>query len=774
MQLKRHATEYSENTEKRKSCGSPGCRFAADWAPRKAQRSFALRYLRPLLLVIAIGRLESIAQDKASRPEQLRSEIAYRDGTFILISDLQERLTKTRYHAKGNVQILFQDIVITGEEAEYDTETREGFTTGPTHFSQNQQWLTCSKSEFNLSTQTGKFYDASGFTDREFFLTGRTIYKTGRDTYRVDNGVVTTCPEPRPKWSFSAARTSVKVDRTARLHNPVFKIKGVPIFYSPYLIIPMEKKSRSSGLVPFHTGTSSSKGRFFSEGYYQTLGKSADMTIYGDYFTERGLALGGLFRIRPSSTTRFDLDAYGINDKLDQSGVRLIVDGEARLKDNWRAIAKVNITSSFSFRQAFADSFRSATVSQERATAFMTHNSGSFSTNIAFQREEVVFPVRNLVIRKLPSLEFLSLGTPLGRSPLSFELRASMDAMSRADSSMETQGPIQRLDLYPRLALRLPSVKGFSLAPSIGIRETYYGARISADSPYGVVNQGLHRRYADVSVDMRTPVLQRDFNSSWSGKFRHTVEPFITYRWIHGIDELDKTIRFDEADAIADTNELEYGIMNRFFRERQTGAGIKGMYEFMAIGLVQKYYFDPSFGGAFKPDSINAFRPLDTVTGFYQTGLMHAMAPISAFFQFNPRGGIHHDLRADYDIKLQRWRNTSFTSIWQQGKFIAQGTYFLTLPVEPGLSASNQLQGQIGYGLPTRGFSASMTVSYNFQTAQLLNSQSRFGYNWNCCGIATELTQYDLGLRTETRFSFSFTLKGIGSFGNLRRPESLF
>ena len=67
------------------------------------------------------------------------------------------------------------------------------------------------------------------------------------------------------------------------------------------------------------------------------------------------------------------------------------------------------------------------------------------STNIAFERQEVIFPVRSLVIRKVPSLEFLSLGTPLGRSPFILSFRTSLDGMSRADSLMQTQRLTQRL-----------------------------------------------------------------------------------------------------------------------------------------------------------------------------------------------------------------------------------------------------------------------------------------------------------------------------------------
>ncbi len=102
------------------------------------------------------------------------------------------------------------------------------------------------------------------------------------------------------------------------------------------------------------------------------------------------------------------------------------------------------------------------------------------------------------------------------------------------------------------------------------------------------------------------------------------------------------------------------------------------------------------------------------------------------------------------------------------------GTYFKTNALEPGTFSAHQVQGQLGYGMPGTGFSASIALSYDIQTSKLLNSHTRASYMWDCCGIALELQQFDLGLRTERRFTFSFTLKGIGSFGSLKRPESLF
>ena len=140
------------------------------------------------------------AQD--SNKEQIRTELNYRDGTVLLLSDSQSRITQTLYRAEGHVKITFQDTIATGDEAQYDMDTRAGFLTGHVRFSQKDQWLTCSRAEFNFNSQTGVFYDASGYTDRQFSIKGRTILKTGPDTYRLEDSFVTFLPGKTAQMGF--------------------------------------------------------------------------------------------------------------------------------------------------------------------------------------------------------------------------------------------------------------------------------------------------------------------------------------------------------------------------------------------------------------------------------------------------------------------------------------------------------------------------------------------------------------------------------------------
>ena len=720
-----------------------------------------VRLLIALFLTTAFAASGGLAQNGAD--EQVRTEIYGRDGTVTLTSDVQEKIGPS-YVARDNVSLTYRDILITSGAIEYNDETFEGGISGGARFSQGEQWFSCSHAEFSFITQTGVFYNAVGNTDKDFLVSGQAIYKTGPDTYLIENGSATTCQDRVPKWSFSASRAEIRADNTARLRNAVFRVKGLPVLYTPYLVLPTGKRERSSGFIPFNTGTSTTKGRMFSQGYYQTLGRSADILVRGDYFTLRGIALSGDFRARPNADSRLDLHLYGIKDKLDQGGFHIAAEGETLLNDDWRAVIHANIYSNFAFRQAFAENLESATVPTEKFLGFLTRNRNSFSVNITFSRDMVLFTETPLITKKTPSVEIVFLGTPLDRLPFVFDFRAGLEGLSRSDGLIDTGSLTQRLDVFPRVTARLPSLAGFSVTPSIGVRETYYSARIAPDEPSGVLHDGFHRRYFDLEVDVKTPVLERDFYSLWAGSFRHSLEPGFTYRRIAGIGDTSEIIRFDHEDAIANTNEIEYGIINHFTND----GGVDGRREFASFGITQKYYFDPTFGGAFMEGRANSFYPLHSLTGFYQTGQPRKFSPISVVFQLSPQSGIYNDFRADYDVKQRKWRNASLSTLWEQGDFFLTGAYFILRPDEPGLLTGNHVQGQIGYGASDRGFSASLAASYNLDAEQWLYSRARLSYAWDCCSLSAEVNQYDLGLRTESRVSASFGLKGIGNFGSAR------
>src|SRR6185369_2150897 len=126
-------------------------------------------------------------------------------------------------------------------------------------------------------------------------------------------------------------------------------------------------------------------------------------------------------------------------------------------------------------------------------------------------------------------------------------------------------------------------------------------------------------------------------------KFRHVIEPYLIYRRIAGIDNFNSIIRFDYVDAIADTNEIEYGISNRFYTRRSTESVGKNVahvpgeknslatqpYEALTITVRGKYFFDPYFGGALIPGRRNQFYPIDTLSGFAYGAVPRKFSPVN-------------------------------------------------------------------------------------------------------------------------------------------------
>jgi hypothetical protein len=94
---------------------------------------------------------------------------------------------------------------------------------------------------------------------------------------------------------------------------------------------------------------------------------------------------------------------------------------------------------------------------------------------------------------------------------------------------------------------------------------------------------------------------------------------------------------------------------------------------------------------------------------------------------------------------------------------------------EPGTFPGNQLTTVVQFGDETSGFYGGARVGYDFtdrftsetdiSAGRLLNTRSFVGYGWDCCGVQFNYNTFKAGLRSESSFSFTFSLAGLGSFG---------
>jgi LPS-assembly protein len=779
----------------------------------------------------------------------------------------QEKIGEV-YRLRGDVEIHYRNYVLRADEVTYDSDT--GNATAAGHFrldgGPNDEHIRASHGSYNLTTETGRFYDVTGTTGfrlqgmREvltssapFSFTGKMVEKTSSDHYVVYDGNVTTCELPKPMWQFEAHKVTVDVAGNASIYRSSFWLHGFPIFWFPYATHPVNREARHSGfLIPTAT-RSSVKGNVVGDEFYWAINRSLDATIGGEYYSTRGWSQRGELRARPSDTSYFDLNFFGVIDRgiavPTSTGPQLLREGgqEVRVLSGgnfygFRAVSNVDYLSSFLFRLAFNDVFTQAINSEVKSQAFLAKDFDGYSFSGMLERYQNFFQLANsdgtltnppvfqdVQIWHTPSLDASTVDRDLGHS-FFWAFDASSAGLSRSEPGFSTANLLERYDFNPEISLPL-LYRGWSVRPALAIHETYYSERLVN----GVtIPDATNRQALDGSVEIRPPTLERVFNREVFGrKLKHVIEPLIVYRLVTGVNDFANILHFDERDILSNTHEVEYGFTTRLYAKRKAASitecdtqsmnalavgspapeqtvpwgrsstlqnqpCVKGpeVREVATWEVFQKYFLDPTFGGALVTGQRNVFTTTQELTGIAFLTKPRHLSPLVSRMRFATGRRTNTEWDLDYDFQLGRINSSTLLVNYNLGPVtVGGGDAFLEIPqaqntgpipVEGtcGPSTANtaptckfqQFRVALGYGgLNRRGFSSAASFGLDAEIKQLQFATAQTTYNWDCCGMTLEYRRYAIAnVRNENLFRFTFTLANIGSFGNLRRQERLY
>ncbi|MCI5224694.1 MAG: LPS-assembly protein LptD, partial [Candidatus Electrothrix sp. AR4] len=106
----------------------------------------------------------------------------------------------------------------------------------------------------NLNRETGTFNNALIVRQyKNMHIEGRVIEKTGDITYHIEDGWLITCKlqdGEAPPWSFHAADANITDGGYAFLKHATFRIKNIPVFYSPIMLLPAKRTRQTGFLFP--------------------------------------------------------------------------------------------------------------------------------------------------------------------------------------------------------------------------------------------------------------------------------------------------------------------------------------------------------------------------------------------------------------------------------------------------------------------------------------------------------------------------------------------
>lgn len=734
---------------------------------------------------------------------------------------------------EGNVDARIGTYRLQADKVTLYEATNKVVAEGNVVFDQgDQQRITGTRAEWNTRTKTGFFLNSTGFTNRtqdgtRLYFTADRIERVSLDTIIADNADVTACEEEVPKWSFHSRRVKIKTGDKVRMVSPVMRVKKIPIMYLPYASVSIKQRDRASGFLTPTLGGSGAKGFRISEAYFQTLGRSADATLRADLYSRRGIGFGAELRTRANSRSFLNAGFYAVKDRIlgpkedaqhpNQGGSSFFIDAVHYFPNGFLAVADVNITSNLAFRQVFSDSIQQAISPDERSLVFVTKNYHDYSFNFRLNSQVTSLLDSRIRIRELPSVTLDKRPSPLNwfrNFPIYFSFEGGAEGVSRKETATDlvafraeagrdpiiTPSIVQRFDFHPQLEIPL-DLNGWNLTTTLGGRATYYSNSIDPVAKL-ILSRDLVRGYGELELELRPPALARNFrNPDGLVRFRHVIEPYVVYRRIGGLDNFDRIVRFDIVDAVADTNELEFGISNRFYTRRSTESvtgkattqpkGSKASlssqpYEALTITVRGKYFIDPTFGGALKPGVRNQFYPVNTFSGFSYGGAPRRFSPLNVEVRYRPTRNLSADFRSDLDTHGGGLRAMAATFEVRNKLVQAFSTFYYTRAVElvptlaryalangrePGTLRGSQWSPQLFIGNPEKGLFGGVALFFDFQqhpfagNRSLISSTTTIGYSWNCCAVTVQDFTFNVGARNENRIVFAFRLNGIGTFG---------
>ncbi|EOI1328740.1 MULTISPECIES: LPS assembly protein LptD [Citrobacter] len=192
---------------------------------------------------------------------------------------------------QGNSRLQADEVQLHQKEAPDQPEpVRTVDALGNVHYDDNQVILKGPKGWANLNTKDTNVWEG------DYQMVGRQgrgkadlMKQRGENRYTIlENGSFTSCLPGSDTWSVVGSEViHDREEQVAEIWNARFKLGPVPVFYSPYLQLPVGDKRRSGFLIPNAKYTTKNYFEFYLP-YYWNIAPNMDATITPHYMHRRG------------------------------------------------------------------------------------------------------------------------------------------------------------------------------------------------------------------------------------------------------------------------------------------------------------------------------------------------------------------------------------------------------------------------------------------------------------------------------------------------------
>ena len=216
--------------------------------------------------------------------------------------------------ASGDVEMRQGDRTLNAQYLKVNLVTKNAVAKGRVLLNERGDTLACEELKMNLDDRRGQVDNAKIFIkSQNFHIDGKEIKSLGQDVYHVEKGVITTCDGDNPFWRIDAKKIDVTLDGYAKVQGSTFKVKGVPIAYFPYLVVPV-KTNRQSGFLFPEVSNTRRKGFQFDNSFFWAISPSSDATFWLDIASKKGPGIGVESRVVTGKDSWLRFYSYYANE----------------------------------------------------------------------------------------------------------------------------------------------------------------------------------------------------------------------------------------------------------------------------------------------------------------------------------------------------------------------------------------------------------------------------------------------------------------------------
>jgi len=218
------------------------------------------------------------------------------------------------FEAIGNVVVLSGNETLYGERAHFNLESSEVTIEGNVRIISKDITIYGSKIFYDIRKKLLNMENVRVLTN-DFNIVADKLERRSDKLYYAKKAEFTTCKDCTESWKIYGEELNIELSQYVTIKHALVKVKGIDIFYLPYIAIPIKNKRESGLLFPTFLSRAN-EGLSYQQPVYWAIDENKDATITPSFWGRRGYGTDIEYRQVFAQDNWLEYSHRLVNDKI--------------------------------------------------------------------------------------------------------------------------------------------------------------------------------------------------------------------------------------------------------------------------------------------------------------------------------------------------------------------------------------------------------------------------------------------------------------------------